>query len=160
MILFVCSSLQPFHRYLSITTIPLYSGFIFLISLIFFGGQMMTEFGAVTNSTKSDRNLKFLTETAEKDFQGWIYWQFKFFQVALPYLSDYFVDCILIFFHGYSHEIFYRRISPPKAQASLSIHPMGRCRWIKSALSHVRMPERLQERRWPRHSIQHPRIFS
>lgn len=42
-------------------------------------GSMMTEFGAVPNTTVSLEAIQFLTDEADKRLQSWTYWQFKYY---------------------------------------------------------------------------------
>lgn len=43
-------------------------------------GGFLTEFGALSDSEKSANEILIITGYAEKNFQSWIYWQFKYFQ--------------------------------------------------------------------------------
>lgn len=43
-------------------------------------GGFLTEFGALSDSTKSADEILRITKFAEDNFQSWVYWQFKYFQ--------------------------------------------------------------------------------
>lgn len=43
-------------------------------------GGFLTEFGALSDSTKSADEVLRITKFAEDNFQSWVYWQFKYFQ--------------------------------------------------------------------------------
>lgn len=42
-------------------------------------GMMLTEFGALSNTNKSAAEIVRLTGDAERNFNSWIYWQFKYY---------------------------------------------------------------------------------
>lgn len=43
-------------------------------------GGFMTEFGASLDSQNGDKMIRYLMDLADKNFQSWAYWQFKYFQ--------------------------------------------------------------------------------
>jgi len=45
-----------------------------------FGGMMLTEFGAISNSTEGAKEINRITGLADEFLQSWSYWQFKKYQ--------------------------------------------------------------------------------
>ncbi|CAF5191938.1 unnamed protein product [Rotaria magnacalcarata] len=61
-----------------------------------FGGMMLTEFGALSNSTESIKEIHRITGIADQFLQSWSYWQFKKYQdlttAASPATTESFYD--------------------------------------------------------------------
>ena len=42
-------------------------------------GGFMTEYGALSNSIKSAKEVTILTDLMQQNFRSWTYWQFKYY---------------------------------------------------------------------------------